>query len=64
MSDSRILKVSYVWSASEEMIPFIRLQGKWLKEAGFAIGTRVKLTCSGGRLVLEVVQEPMGQENA
>jgi hypothetical protein len=46
-------------------MPFLRLQGRWLDEAGFAIGSEVRVQVTHGRLVLEViVAEPMPQRNA
>jgi hypothetical protein len=35
--------------------PQLRLQGRWLDEAGFAIGMRVGVRVEPGRLVLEVL---------
>lgn len=35
-------------------VPFLRLQGRWLQQAGFAIGTPVRILVSPGRLVFEV----------
>ena len=35
--------------------PQLRLQGRWLDEAGFAIGMRVGVQVMPGRLVLEVL---------
>src|SRR5690348_17258178 len=35
-------------------VPFLRLQGRWLHQAGFAIGTPVRMLVTPGRLVLEV----------
>jgi hypothetical protein len=37
-------------------MPFLRLQGRWLGEAGFAIGANVRVEVAAGRLVLEVVE--------
>ena len=34
----------------------LRLQGTWLKRAGFAIGVPVTVRVSPGRLVIEVVE--------
>jgi hypothetical protein len=47
-------------------MPTLRLQGRWLDEAGFAIGTRVGVQVMPGRLVLETlgpkyVAEPDGK---
>ena len=36
-------------------MPTLRLQGRWLAEAGFAIGMRVGVRVEPGRLVLEVL---------
>lgn len=36
-------------------MPFLRLQGRWLDEAGFAIGANVRVAVSAGRLVVEVI---------
>lgn len=35
-------------------MPFLPLRGRWLHRAGFAIGTRVRVLVTPGRLVLEV----------
>ena len=35
--------------------PFLRLQGRWLDEAGFAIGMEVGVQVMPGRLVLETL---------
>lgn len=36
-------------------MPFLRLQGRWLDQAGFAIGANVRVEISAGRLVVEVI---------
>ncbi|MGH8178553.1 MAG: SymE family type I addiction module toxin [Steroidobacter sp.] len=36
-------------------MPFLRLQGRWLDQAGFAIGANVRIEVAAGRLVLEVI---------
>jgi len=36
--------------------PFLRLQGRWLDEAGFAIGAPVRVVVSAGRLVIEAIE--------
>jgi len=33
-------------------VPFVRLSGKWLRELGFAVGERIEVEASPGRLVL------------
>lgn len=37
-------------------MPFVRLSGRWLDRAGFAIGTAVRVQVSKKRLVLEVIE--------
>jgi toxic protein SymE len=39
--EKRQLTVSYTYTQSGKEIPFIRLQGKWLKELGFEIGKKI-----------------------
>jgi toxic protein SymE len=36
-------------------MPFLRLRGRWLDQAGFPIGANVRVQVSAGRLVLEVI---------
>ena len=36
-------------------MPFLRLNGRWLDAAGFAIGSDVRVEVSAGRLVIEVI---------
>jgi hypothetical protein len=35
----------------------LRLQGRWLEQAGFGIGATVRVLVSDGRLVVELVEE-------
>ena len=37
--------------------PSLRLQGRWLDRAGFAIGSKVRVDVSHGRLVIEALAE-------
>ena len=37
-------------------MPFLRLQGRWLDQAGFAIGANVRVEVAAGRLVVEVIE--------
>ena len=39
-------------------MPFLRLRGRWLDQAGFTIGAPVRVEVSAGRLVVEVIAEP------
>lgn len=36
-------------------MPFLRLQGRWLDGAGFAVGAKVRVQVERGRLVVEVI---------
>jgi Toxin SymE, type I toxin-antitoxin system len=57
----RRLKVSYHSAPSQQpycVLPpmlFLRLQGRWLDAAGFAIGANVRVQVEPGRLVLKVI---------
>ena len=59
--NSRRLKVSYQSVPSQQPYtrlppkPFLRLQGRWLDRAGFAVGSDVRVQVEPGRLVLEVM---------
>jgi Toxin SymE, type I toxin-antitoxin system len=59
--NSRRLKVSYRQPESlvplrlPPPMPFLRLQGRWLDRAGFAIGADVHVQVEPGRLVIEVL---------
>jgi len=41
------------WPRSD--VPYLRLRGRWLEHAGFAIGRSVKVEISEGRLLIETV---------
>lgn len=64
MMKPRRLTVSYTHPESRAVrardllapMPFLRLQGRWLDQAGFAIGANVRVQVSSGRLVLEVIE--------
>lgn len=47
----RDMKV-YERFARKEVVPEIRLQGKWLQELDFVPGTPITVKCEGGRLVI------------
>lgn len=38
-----------------EPLPFLRLQGRWLDQAGFTIGAAVRVAVAHGLLALEVI---------
>jgi toxic protein SymE len=69
--NSRRLTISYRYpesrgrSASPYVrgtpMPFLRLQGRWLDQAGFAIGTQVRVEVDHGRLVVEAIDPDTNQ---
>jgi hypothetical protein len=46
---------------SSTPMPFLRLQGRWLDQAGFVIGAQVRVEVDRGRLVVEVIDAEPGQ---
>lgn len=36
-------------------VPYMRLRGQWLQDAGFIIGRHVKIEISQGRLLIEQI---------
>lgn len=57
----RDMKV-YERLAKDEVVPEIRLQGKWLRELDFVLGAPITVKCEGGRLIItrrdECIEEP------
>ncbi len=47
-------------STSAPDIPCLRLQGTWLNEAGFFTHWRVRITVTGGKLVIEPLIDALG----
>jgi type I toxin-antitoxin system toxin SymE len=37
-------------------VPYLRLRGRWLRDAGFVIGRHVKIQLSEGRMTIEQVE--------
>ena len=60
--DSRSRVTDCTWSRLAPK-PQLRLTGRWLAQAGFAVGTAVRVQVERGRLVLEVI-EPEGKPTA
>ncbi len=53
----RRLSVSYLYQSGRPDIPFIRLHGKWLKDAGFFPSDRISVTVEKQKLVIEMAEE-------
>jgi len=45
-----------LFNSNNVNVPFIRLCGKWLKDAGFSVTDKVKVTVKDNLLVLEAVK--------
>ena len=41
---------------SYKEVPQIRIQGKWLSEAGFEPGTAMNVVCEAGKLIIETIK--------
>jgi hypothetical protein len=54
--NKRILTVSYHSNYNCKETPFIRLQGKWLEDAGFRIGDKIEIQKQPEELVIRVVK--------
>ncbi len=53
----RQLTVSYLYQSGRPDIPFIRLHGKWLKDAGFFPSDRISVTVEQKKLVIEMIEK-------
>jgi hypothetical protein len=53
----RRLTVYYAYSAKDEKMPCIRLQGKWLQRLGIEPGDAILVREDEGRLVIESDQK-------
>ena len=53
---TRNLKVYYAYQSGNFHKPFIGLSGKWLKDAGFAVGDKICVTVKDSQLVIELVK--------
>lgn len=41
----------------QTVVPFLRVQGKWLEAAGFRVGDRVHVEVQPGRLIVTTEEE-------
>ena len=55
--ENRTMKVYEGSDKNYNGIPQIRLQGKWLKELGFDMGTPINIKCQGGMLTITRADE-------
>jgi hypothetical protein len=53
----RQLTVSYLYQSGRPDIPFIRLCGKWLKEAGFFPFNQISVKVEKQKLIIEMAEK-------
>jgi hypothetical protein len=49
----RYLKVYYAYQSGNFLKPLICLNGRWLQDAGFAVGDRIRVMVKDNQLVIE-----------
>ena len=54
---TRKLKVYRTGGYSSKSVPTIMLKGQWLNELGFESGSKVRVECEGGRLIITLADE-------
>jgi len=45
-------RISYPYDPGTKEIPFIRMGGDWLRDAGFNIGDRITVCVDNGKLII------------
>ncbi len=53
---TRQLKVYYAYESGKFHIPFICLSGKWVKDAGFDVGSIICVTVKKNQLIIKPVK--------
>ena len=53
---ARQITVSYRYQSGKFEVPFIRICGKWLEDAGFSVNNKVKVIVNDNLLILETVK--------
>ena len=59
--EHRELKVYEASGRNYKSIPQIRLQGDWLKDFDFDIGTPINVECRGGAILITKANEIIGR---
>lgn len=54
---SRILTVTYLYTQGNKEVPCIRLQGKWLEELVFEIGSKVEVQQDSSKLIINLLEK-------
>ena len=45
-------------SPRPDLLPYLRMHGRWLEQAGFAVGAKIRVRVEHHRLILEVQDDP------
>lgn len=56
--EERLLKVSSMCGKDYwDLLPIIRMRGKWVQDLGFQIGARILVQCESGKLTITLADE-------
>lgn len=50
-------------SPEEAKIPFMKLQGRWLRQMGFNVGSRLKIDAAEGVITISLIGSPVMPQN-
>ncbi|WP_422509203.1 SymE family type I addiction module toxin [Stenotrophomonas sp. GZD-301] len=45
--------------STEEVVPYLRLRGRWLDQLGFDVGALLKIDTAPGSITLTVIERPV-----
>jgi len=49
--------------AEDAKIPFMKLQGRWLRQMGFNVGSRLKIDAAEGVITISLIGSPVMPQN-
>lgn len=49
--------------AEDAKIPFMKLQGRWLRQMGFNVGSRLKIDAAEGVIIISLIGSPVMPQN-
>lgn len=49
--------------AEEAKVPFMKLQGRWLRQMGFNVGSRLKIDAAEGVITISLIGSPVMPQN-
>lgn len=50
--------------AEDAKIPFMKLQGRWLRQMGFNVGSRLKIDAAEGVITISIIGNPVMPQHA